>query len=323
MERGKEIKRADNLFKIMFLILCCVFIVGINRPSTVYGASASTMKKAYQNYVSNHRGEFRYYAYANIGPDKKPALLTADELQGGAAVKCKVYYYVNNKVKFLASYGTGARQLTLMSRGGNYYIYTGTSSDSCYACVRNNKVQVTALYNMKLTSYSTKKTNSQYGNKAYTEYYLSYSNYAAYKSKYKTIKTIAFAKAPAETRTIPVSWQKTYYKSISKNEYVRISFKKSNYTADFYRNGRKIRTIETGSYKTWESEHIMYESNGKLMYGNNYGILYSMCRKNGGKVVEIEGVKHLYTNQWGYYLFGTFYSSLGTARNHIQKVWTY
>ncbi len=317
--KKKEVKRENVLLKMMFWVLCFAFMFGVAKPSITHAASASTMKKAYEKYVKDHRGEFKYYAYVNIGPDKKPALLTADAYLYGSIQSCDVYYYVNNKVKFLAHYGA-ARPITLMSKGGNYYINTGTSSDSMYAYIRNNKLYVIFLANSKFEKWKTQKMTSKYGNTVYTEYSLSRTNYVAYKSKYKMVKTVSFAKAPAESRTIPSSWQKTYYKAINKTDYVKITLNKSDYTVKLYQKGKTAKTIENGYYKTWNSESLQYQSNGKLMYGRKSGILFEMHRKSSGKIINMEFCKHIHYDKQAFYIPGNYYSSLSTARKHIQKV---
>lgn len=317
--KKKEVKRENVLLKMVFWALCFVFMFGVAKPPTVHAASSSTMKKAYEKYVSDHRGEFKYYAYVNIGPDKKPALLTADAYSYGSIKNCDIYYYVNNKVKFLANYGA-SRAITLMSKGGNYYINTGTSSDAMYAYIRNNKLYITEFNNSKFKNWKTQKTTSKSGNKVYTTYSLSTTNYAAYKSKYKMVKTVSFAKAPAESKTIPSSWQKTYYKAINKTDYVKVTLKKSDYTVKLYQKGKTAKTIENGYYKTWDSEAIQYQSNGKLMYGRKSGILFEMHRKSSGKIINMEFCKHIYYNKQALYIPGNYYSSLNTARKYIQKV---
>lgn len=318
--KNEKAKRKNVLLKVMFCTVCFVLMLGVTKVSTVQAASASTMKKAYEKYVSNHRGDFQYYAYANIGPDKKPALLTANNYTYGSIQSCSVYYYVNNKVQFIADYGV-ARPITLMSKGDNYYIYTGTSSNSLYAYIRNNKLYVTSFANTKLNEYKTQKTNSKSGNTVHTSYVLNISNYVAYNSKYKTVKRVSFKDVPAESTTIPSSWQKTYYKAINKTDYVKITLKKSDYTARLYQKGKSSKIIENGYYNTWRSESLKYDSNGKLMFGRKSGILFAMERKSSGKIINMALCKHI-SSYWKYafYIPGDYYSSLTTARKHIQKV---
>lgn len=238
--KKRETKRKSVFSKAMFWAICAVLMLGVAKTSTVQAASASTMKKAYEKYVGDHRGDFQYYAYVNIGPDKKPALLTANAYSYGQVQSCKVYYYVNNKVKFLSNYGA-SRPITLMNKGGNYYISTGTSNNSIYANIKNDKLYVTNFINMKLDKYKTQKTISKSGNTVNTTYLLSISDYAAYNGKYKTVKTVNFAKTPAEPLTIPSSWQKTYYKAINKTDYVKIVLNKSDYTVRLYQKGNHQR----------------------------------------------------------------------------------
>lgn len=124
----------------------------------------------------------------------------------------------------------------------------------------------------------------------------------------------------AETRTIPSSWQKTYYKYISKESYIKISLKKECYTIKLYRKGKKTRIIERGDYVTWRSESIRYYKDAKLMCSHISGILFEMHRKTGGKKILVEPCKHLhYCYQWRY-IPGTYYQSKQTARKHVQKI---
>lgn len=124
----------------------------------------------------------------------------------------------------------------------------------------------------------------------------------------------------AETRTIPSSWQKTYYKYISKETYIKISFKKKDYTIKLYRKGKKTRTIEQGHYVTWKSESIVYYKNAKLMCSHISGILFEMHRKTGGRKILVEPYKHLHYCYQLSYIPGTYYQSKKTAQKHVQKI---
>lgn len=119
--------------------------------------------------------------------------------------------------------------------------------------------------------------------------------------------------------SIKSSWQKTYYKSLSETNYLKITLKKSTFTVKLVQKGEKGKIFEKGYYKTWLSEAMDISDSypGKLMFGKKSEILWSFERKDGGNTINIEPQKHLYDCAQLEYIPGTYYKSLKLSRKHI------
>ena len=192
----KNLKRKYIKWGMLLLLLICgSFVVTNCKVTTVQAASSTTMKKAYQNYVKKNKRNIKGYAYANIGPSGKPVLLTATGSRwgnkNGYYTSCKIYYYVNGRVKYLGQC-SGARPISLYRKGKQYYIWNGTSSDKIFERVQNNRIYATWYMNAKERKYKTRK--SVYTSKGirYTTYLMSYSNYDKALKTYKEVKMIRF-----------------------------------------------------------------------------------------------------------------------------------
>ena len=189
-------KKYLKLVLLVLFMVCGSFMVTNCKVTTVQAASTATMKKAYQKYVKKNRRSIKGYAYANIGPSKKPALLVATGPTWGGKkgyyVSCKIYYYVNGKVKYLGTC-SGARPVSLYRKGSQYYIWNGTSSDKMFECIRNNRVYVTWYMNAKEKRYKTQKSVYTSRGVRYTTYMMSYGNYDKALRSYKEVKMIRFS----------------------------------------------------------------------------------------------------------------------------------
>ena len=194
----KDLKKKcmkSGMLVVLLLILGCICTTNC-KITTVQAASSTTMKRAYQRYVKKNKRNIKGYAYANIGPSRKPVLLVASGSkwgnQNGYYMNCKIYYYINGRVKYLGQCN-GARPISLYRKGRQYYICNGTSSDKIFECVKNNRVNATWYMNAKERKYKTKRNVYTSKGTRYTTYLMSYSNYAKALKTYREVKMIRFS----------------------------------------------------------------------------------------------------------------------------------
>lgn len=194
---AKNIKRKFvKMAMVLLIVFCGAFVFTECQTTTVQAASATTMKKAYQKFVKKHRKNIKGYAYANIGPKGKPALLIGVEKAWGSKngySSCWVYYYTNGKVRAVYPY-LGGRAISIGRKDGNNYLINGTSSDKVVANIRGNRLCMTHYLNTKERNYTTQKRIEKTPNYLSTSYWMSYSNYSKAVKKFKNVKTIKFKK---------------------------------------------------------------------------------------------------------------------------------
>lgn len=186
-----------KIFMMMFFILCGTFIVANCKPMVAQAASSTTMKNAYKKYLKKNKKNIEAYAYANIGPSGKPALLISDgESNSGkypTYSRCKIYYYVNGKVKKVGV-SIGARSLSIYQKDGKKYLWNGTSSNKEFIYIKNNKAYVKWYCNTKTSTSKVHKKTATYNGMKYTIYYMGYAKYEKALKNYKEVKVIKFKK---------------------------------------------------------------------------------------------------------------------------------
>lgn len=248
-----------NILKIFvmiaFLVFCECFAPANMGIATVQAASGSAMTKAYEKYMIQNRKKIKYYAYANIGPGNKKALLgvgPSGYMSGYGDISvwlCDIYYYVGGKVKKLGTVESG-KGFGLSRNKGKYYLAYGNTSERCFADISGNKLNITnfIVYKNNNEIFNPYKNSYTYGNIRYTEYVS--STYTYYRAdllrKYKDTGSIVFKKASS----VSVPKLNVSSKKLNAGSKYQLKVKGTSQKVSWSSSNKKVATVNASGKVT-------------------------------------------------------------------------